>query len=296
MQGFLNINKPAGITSFDVIRKLKKLFQRKTKLGHLGTLDPMATGVLPVAVGQATKLLAYIENESKEYIATMTVGGRSDTQDAWGNITYSNQPGFDVDKLKLILDSFRGTIKQIPPMYSAVHHEGKRLYELARQGITVERNWREVEIKALDLIGIDFSPELPQLKFKIVCSKGTYVRTLCHDIGEEMGTGGFLSALQRSRTGIFRIEEAHSLQDIIENSGKLESFLLSIDYPLGHLPFVVVDGSTRYSVLNGGSVLVDRQFSTDTIKVYSSQQELLAIARGENQGDKTLIKPVRVFN
>lgn len=296
MQGFLNINKPAGITSFDVIRKLKKLFPRKTKLGHLGTLDPMATGVLPVAVGQATKLLAYIENESKEYIAAMTVGGRSDTQDVWGNITYSNQIDFDVAKLKLILDSFRGTIKQIPPMYSAVHHEGKRLYELARQGITVERNWREVEIKALDLIGIDFSAELPQLKFEIVCSKGTYVRTLCHDIGEEMGTGGFLSALQRSRTGVFRIEEAYSLQDIIENSGQLESFLLTIDYPLGHLPFIIVDGSTRYSVLNGGSVLVAQQFSTDTIKVYSSRQELLAIARGEIQGDKTLIKPVRVFN
>ncbi|MEN6348037.1 MAG: tRNA pseudouridine(55) synthase TruB [Syntrophomonas sp.] len=295
MQGFLNVNKPQGITSYDVIRKLKRLVPRKSKLGHLGTLDPMATGVLPVALGRATKLIPYIENESKEYIATMTIGGRSDTQDAWGNITYSCQIEFDAEKLKTILNSFTGIIKQIPPMYSAVHYDGKRLYELARQGVAVERTAREVEIKALDLVEIDLSHELPQVKFKVLCSPGTYVRTLCHDIGEKLETGAYLSALLRTRSGMFGIEEALPLQEILDRGSELESLLMDIDYPLTHLSSVKVEGGDMFTILNGGPVLHNEPFTTGLVKVYSPRQELLAIAETETQGDKTLVKPVRVL-
>ncbi|MDD2620108.1 MAG: tRNA pseudouridine(55) synthase TruB, partial [Syntrophomonadaceae bacterium] len=199
MHGFLNVNKPLGLVSFDVIRKLKKILPRKTKIGHLGTLDPMARGVLPVAIGQATKIIPYIEDESKEYIASMILGGRSDSQDAWGQITYGPAVAVDLDMLKCIIKDFQGNIKQIPPMFSAVHHEGKRLYELARQGITVERAAREAFIKSIEIIDCDFSLKYPEISFRVVCSKGTYVRTLCHDIGEALGTGAFLSALLRSK-------------------------------------------------------------------------------------------------
>lgn len=217
MHGFLNINKPQGLISFDVIRKLKKVFPRKTKLGHLGTLDPMAQGVLPIAIGEATKIIPYTEDENKEYIATMVLGGSSDTQDAWGQISYRPEVNVDLNNLKSIMLAYQGNIKQIPPMFSAVHHEGQRLYDLARQGIKVERTEREACIEEIELIKSDLELEYPQITFRVVCSRGTYIRTLCHDIGEKLGTGAFLSALLRSRAGTFKIEDAIRLDDILSN-------------------------------------------------------------------------------
>ncbi|MDD4802974.1 MAG: tRNA pseudouridine(55) synthase TruB, partial [Syntrophomonas sp.] len=189
MDGFININKSAGMTSFDVIKKLKKVFP-KTKLGHLGTLDPMAQGVLPVAIGYATRVIEYVSEKNKVYRATMILGGISDTQDAWGKIIYQNYIDFNADRLMPILNSFTGRIRQTPPMYSAIHYKGNRLYDLARQGITVDRESREIEIEYIKLLNLDIDAEnRPEIKLEVGCSQGTYIRTLCHDIGAELGTG-----------------------------------------------------------------------------------------------------------
>ena len=153
LQGFFNINKPQGLTSFDVIRRIKKQIPRKCKIGHLGTLDPMATGVLPVAVGNATRVIEYAAGVNKEYIAAFILGGVSDTQDATGQITIQQEEVIaDADELAGVLQQFTGRIEQIPPMYSAVHHQGRRLYELARQGVEVVREPREVTIEAIELL------------------------------------------------------------------------------------------------------------------------------------------------
>ncbi len=295
MQGFLNINKPQGPTSFDIIRKLKKVFPRKTKLGHLGTLDPMAQGVLPAAIGQATRIIPYVEDEYKEYVATMVLGGSSDTQDAWGNVIMGPPVNIELERIVQVMNAFQGDIKQIPPMFSAVHHEGKRLYDLARQGITVERAERDARIEAIDLLNSDFSLEYPQITFRVICSKGTYIRTLCHDIGEKLGAGAFMSSLLRSRVGAFKIEDAILLDDILDGRVALEECILPVDYPLYKMPAAEVNPEQQIAVQHGNSLILDRTLPTGKIKIYSVQQELLAIANSEAQGSRTFIQPVRVF-
>lgn len=295
MQGFLNINKPQGPTSFDIIRKLKKVLPRKTKLGHLGTLDPMARGVLPVAIGQATRIIPFVEDEYKEYIATMVLGGGSDTQDAWGNITLGPPVKVDLEHVKEVINAFQGSIKQIPPMFSAVHHEGKRLYDLARQGITVARAEREACIEVIEFMNYDFTLDYPQVTFRVVCSRGTYIRTLCNDIGEKIGTGAFMSSLLRSRAGAFKIDDAILPDDIWDGRVAIEEVMLPIDYPLHKMPALQVNPEQQIAVLHGNPLILDRTLPTGKIKLYSVEQRLQAIADSEPQGSRTLVKPVRVF-
>lgn len=292
MHGFLNINKPQGLTSFDIIKKLKKHLPG-VKLGHLGTLDPMATGVLPVAVGYATRLIEYIPEETKTYSATMTLGGISDTQDAWGEITYTGITSFNDKILYAVVDSYTGSISQIPPMYSAVHHEGHRLYELARKGISVDREPRAVEIKSIKIEEISQNERgLPLIKLCVDCSKGTYVRTLCHDIGSSLGTGAFMSELIRTRSGIFTIEKSHDL-DIILNS--LENHLLPLDYPLETLPEVELTNQTQYnSILNGNFININYKLPLELIRVYYGKN-LISIARSVDQDTGVMLKPLKVF-
>lgn len=293
MHGFICVNKPQGLTSFDVLRRLKK-YLPQVKLGHLGTLDPMATGVLPVAVGYATRLIEYIPPETKVYIATMTMGGISDTQDAWGNITYTGNTGFDSSDLAIAINNYTGLIEQIPPMYSAVHHQGHRLYELARKGISVARKSRQVNINSLQLLEIGRNPEgLPIAKLQIECSPGTYVRTLCHDIGERLGTGAFMSGLIRIRSGIFTLEESHELDSIL--NGGLSSCLLPLDYPLGTLPGIELASEQEcYSILNGNAIPGNYACPPGFIKVYYANR-LISIAKYIYQDKKTLIKPLKVL-
>lgn len=278
-----------------MIRKLKRVLPRKTKLGHLGTLDPMAQGVLPVATGQATRIIHYIEDADKEYIATMVLGGSSDTQDAWGQISLGPKVLVDLADVKNIMASFEGNIVQIPPMFSAVHHEGKRLYDLARQGITVERTGREVRIDEINLLRSDLSLEYPEIVFQVRCSKGTYIRTLCHDIGDKLGSGAYMSALLRSRAGAFRIEDAVRLDDILDGSVRIEECILPIDYPLDHMPAVTASPEQLTAVLHGNPIMAEGKFPSGLIKVYSLQRELQAIAQSEPHDSRTLIKPVRVL-
>ncbi len=233
MHGILIVNKPRGITSFKVISILRKLTGIK-RIGHAGTLDPMAEGVLPVFIGrEATKHIAEYLNGDKAYIATMTLGITTDTLDAEGRIisNFQCQNPNEFPKLKsqieIIFKKYIGEIEQKPPMYSAVHHEGRRLYELAREGKTVERKSRKITIHYIKLLEI-IEDEYPQVKFEVKCSKGTYIRQLVSDIGEDLGCGAHLSALIRTYSHPFSLEQALSLEKIEEasKSNNLEKLFL----------------------------------------------------------------------
>jgi tRNA pseudouridine55 synthase len=296
LNGFLNINKPEGITSFDVIRILRKLLlPRKNKVGHLGTLDPMAGGVLPIAVGHATRVIQFIDDNRKEYIAEMNLGGISDTLDAWGDIKLTNKISYQIDELESILRSFKGVIQQIPPMFSAVHHSGKRLYELARQGITVDRQPREVEIFSLEILQINNRAELPVVTIKIVCSRGTYIRTLCHDIGNRLGTGAFMSKLVRNRSGIFQIDDSVKLENLRENPGLITDFILPVDYPLQYMYNITVNDIQENSIINGEKLVINKIMPEGYIRVYSPESVLIVIAECKPDNQRSILKPLKVF-
>lgn len=291
MDGFLNINKPVGMTSYDVIRKCGRTFHG-VKMGHLGTLDPNAGGVLPVAVGCATRLIEYVQDKTKEYRAGMIIGGVSDTQDAWGNVTRHHPEKFDSSRLFEVVKSFCGEIWQTPPMYSAVHYQGRRLYDLARQGIEVKVKPRLVIIKSIDIIDISMTDNgLPLVKIQVECSQGTYIRTLCHDIGRQLGTGAYMSELTRTRSGVFKIEDAFELDYILENG--LGRCSYPLDYPLAGLPAVGIDQTDYCAVTNGNSISGDFNCPVGLARIYYGDK-LVSIARCSRQG-QAVLKPIKVF-
>ena len=207
--GIINIYKEAGYTSHDVVAKLRGILGQK-KIGHTGTLDPDATGVLPVCLGVGTKLCDMLTDEDKEYVAELYLGVTTDTQDMTGTVLSQEEVTIDEEQLKRIIYSFKGTYEQLPPMYSAIKVNGKKLYELAREGKTVERTRRSVRIEEIEILEIN----LPLVKMRVVCSKGTYIRTLCDDIGKKAGCGGAMKSLERTRVGGFLIEDALKLDRI----------------------------------------------------------------------------------
>lgn len=212
MNGFLNVYKESGMTSHDVVAKLRKILNTKA-IGHTGTLDPNATGVLPIAVGVATKAITYLEQDDKIYKAELTLGITTDTEDIWGKVVKEkNVKDFTLtdEEIESVIKSFIGKIKQIPPMYSAIKVNGKKLYELARDGIEIERAAREIEI--FDIFDIEILNE--KVRFTVHCSKGTYVRTLCSDIGYKLGCGAVMSNLERIKAGQFNIETSQTLKEI----------------------------------------------------------------------------------
>lgn len=225
MDGILIINKPVGKTSFDIVRDVRKKYNTK-KVGHIGTLDPLASGVLPILIGKATRLSNYLMDHDKDYIATIQLGIQTDTGDSEGKEISSQ----DVDDAFLensivcnVLNSFLGESYQIPPMYSAIKINGKKLYELAREGKTVERKSRKIFISSIDLLEISKSQK--QISFKVTCSKGTYIRTLCEDIAGRLGTCGYMKSLERTRVGNFKIEDSNrfiSLDEVFDNVPKID--------------------------------------------------------------------------
>ena len=231
LNGILIVDKPADWTSHDVVAKLRGALRIK-RIGHGGTLDPMATGVLPIFIGTATRLSNTSTDADKEYIAGITLGTVTDTQDITGKVLSENEVTVTLDDFKAILPQFMGTQKQIPPMYSAKKQAGKKLYELARKGIEVEREPREIEIKELELLEANqrdnsLDSTIP-LTIKVKCSKGTYIRTLCHDIGAALGCGATMSSLRRTMSGSYRIEDAFTLEKTLESisKGEIEECLL----------------------------------------------------------------------
>ena len=252
MDGILNINKPQGKTSFSIVAMVRRLSGER-RVGHAGTLDPAATGVLPVCLGQGTRIIEFLVDATKAYRAQIELGVTTDTYDASGNITHQEDPsGITRKQLESAFSSFRGLIQQTPPMYSAVRHQGKRLYELARAGIRVERRSRLTRIYHLELI--DW--QLPIVTVEVVCGKGTYIRSLAHDLGQTLGCGASLRSLVRLRCGLFDIKDAVSLPQLEDafRCGYWQRFVYPIDIVLLHWTAIVVSDATGQAIRNGRPV------------------------------------------
>ena len=210
--GILLVDKQQEWTSFDVVAKLRNVLRTK-RMGHAGTLDPNATGLLIVLVGRATKLSETLTGHDKEYYARLRLGTVTDTQDIWGNVTGGNPEAAETvtnENIRMVLDGFRGETDQIPPMYSAIKIKGERLYNIARRGGEVERKPRHIRVEALELLERDGN----ELSIRVECSSGTYIRTLCHDIGAALGCGACMTELRRTRIGDYRVEDAHRIEEI----------------------------------------------------------------------------------
>ena len=275
MNGILLIDKPSGWTSNDVVQKLRGALHEK-RIGHAGTLDPMATGLLTVFVGRATRAVEFAESDEKTYIAGLRLGIVTDTQDITGTILQTGPvSNITPELLEHALQAFRGTIRQIPPMYSAVRVNGQRLYDLARQGKTVERAPREIRIDELRILeGKDTDWTL-----FVRCSKGTYIRTLCHDLGALLGCGGCMSSLRRTAAGTFQVSDAVTLEDAVRLAaeGEAEELLIPTDRLFAQHGELVLGGADEKRLRNGTPVYGS---AFDGIyRVYSESREFLALAR-----------------
>jgi len=226
MDAIIVVNKPKGISSFRVVDRIRKLTKIK-KVGHAGTLDPSATGVLIICLDKACKRSDEFMGHDKEYEAEMVFGITTDSGDSDGNILSKKEVKVERKDLEEAIKKFVGEIEQVPPMVSALHHKGQRLYDLARQGITVDRPPRKIRINSISLLSFEEGPP-PKARIRVDCSKGTYIRTLCEDIGAGLGTGAYESQLIRTKSGKFRIEDSHTLEEIenLYNNGGLDSILI----------------------------------------------------------------------
>lgn len=249
ISGFVVVDKPAGITSHDVVNRIRRIFGTR-KVGHTGTLDPFATGVLPVAVNDGTKAIPFLDEGVKSYLAVMLLGITTDTLDTTGTILTDNGcVSISPERIAQVMETFSGTISQTPPMYSAIKSAGTPLYKLARQGQIVDRPARQVEIHSLEILDIS----LPRVMFQVVCSRGTYIRTLADDIGSELDCGAALESLRRLSSGPFELGQSHSLEEL-ENAGRstqLEECCVTLETALGHLPEIRLNESGAASVRHG---------------------------------------------
>lgn len=251
MDGIINVRKEKGFTSFDVVAKLRGILKMK-KIGHTGTLDPDAEGVLPVCIGKATRVCDLLTDKDKGYEAVMLLGKETDTQDMTGTILKESEVNLSIEEVKQCIESFVGEYAQIPPMYSALKVNGKKLCDLAREGVEVERKARKVQILDIAILSID----LPRVTMRVHCSKGTYIRTLCHDIGEKLGCGACMEYLVRTRVSDFQIEDAKTLQEIetIMKSGKIEEILYPIDTVFKNLPQIHSRKDSTALLYNGNKL------------------------------------------
>lgn len=309
MNGIINILKPAGMTSQQVVSKVRRILSVK-KAGHTGTLDPGVSGVLPICLGKATKVAQYLIEKDKCYSGELTLGISTDSQDLFGKtLSVKDASPLSNEDITLAFQSFVGTIMQIPPMYSAVRVQGKHLYELARQGLEVERQARRAIIYNLDIISISGQGTAsPKVLFDVKCSKGTYIRTLCADIGDKLGTGGVMSSLLRTKSGPFTLENGFTLEQLEQavDLNTQDQLVTPIDRVLQHMPSVVVKDSALERIKNGNSLylpgifrLPDKSISAgEIIRLYSEAGQLMAIAKAiENplHPDQVYFQPDTVF-
>lgn len=298
INGIMNIYKEAGFTSHDVVAKLRGIVKQK-KIGHTGTLDPDAVGVLPVCFGNATKLCDLMTDKSKEYEACMKLGVTTDTQDLSGRILTESDVNVSVTDVEAAIMSFVGGYEQIPPMYSALKVNGKKLYELAREGKEIERQSRHVDIPSIRILEIS----LPEVRFVVSCSKGTYIRALCADIGEKLGCGAAMASLVRTRVGSFKIEDAITLSKVEElmASNAYENYVMAPDSIFMEYAGTTVKPEAQSALLNGNK-LYPRQLVSDDhvsfkdhdmLRVYSCNGEFKAVyAFVKNEG---VFKPFKMF-
>lgn len=308
ISGVLNINKSPGMTSHDVVDAIRRVL-RIRRVGHTGTLDPRATGVLPICVGKATKIAQFLTQADKEYLITMCLGITTDTLDADGRVTSRvNNISVTREEVEEVFGRFRGEIKQVPPLFSAKKHHGERLYRLARRGERVDRDPIPVKIYELELLDI----EVPFIRFRVLCSKGTYARALCDDIGRALGWGGHLYSLVRTRSGSFELKDSLTLTELEEviRQSRLFQILIPPSEALSHLPAIRILPEASRAVLQGSSVVagVIIDFPRDIpkgawVRVLGYRKQLLCVAKtamdpGQFPGcnpRQVALLPVRVF-
>jgi len=288
MNGIIIIDKPEGWTSHDVIAKLRGVLKQK-RIGHGGTLDPMATGVLPVFVGRATRAAEFCENADKEYLAGLQLGITTDTQDITGIVLNENEVNITLKELEAILPRFMGAQKQIPPMYSAIKKDGQKLYDLARKGIDIPREPREIYISKLEITQRPI-PSGHTYTLHVSCSKGTYIRTLCHDIGSALGCGGTLSALRRIRAGEFSINESHALDEVFAAvlTDSVSGILLPVDSIFSNYPVISIGDSELPAILNGAPCKTKEDTEDGRYRVYAQDGEFLLLGEVINNKVKTI--------
>lgn len=275
MNGIIIVDKPKGKTSHDIVYAVRRLTGVK-KVGHTGTLDPMATGVLPVCVGSATKAADMLTLSDKIYRAELILGKTTDTQDAEGAVLTEREVTCGADEIRDAVMSFVGEIDQIPPMYSAVKRNGKKLYELARQGIEVEREPRRVTIHSIDIIEISGK----SVTMDVHCSKGVYIRTLCADIGERLGTGAYMNALRRTKTGAFTAEDSRTLDELaaMAENGEMENALIPVDRLFDDLPRITLNEKQKRSVTNGVRMTY-KGAENERYRVYDENGAFLCVSK-----------------
>lgn len=298
INGIMNIYKEAGFTSHDVVAKLRGIVKQK-KIGHTGTLDPDAVGVLPVCFGSATKLCDMMTDKTKEYEAIMRLGVKTDTQDLSGRVLEECKVCVSKEAVEAAIMHFVGGYEQIPPMYSALKVNGKKLYELARQGREVERQPRHVDILSINILEMN----LPDVRFVVSCSKGTYIRTLCADIGDKLACGAAMAALKRTRVGSFKIEDAITLSKVQElaASGQCEDYVVAPDYIFMEYVGVVVKPEAENALANGNKLRLNQIEIKDN--VYLKDGDLIRIYNGRKVfkavycfvKKENILKPFKMF-
>lgn len=277
VNGILLLNKPIGMTSNDALQRVKWLF-RAQKAGHTGSLDPLADGLLPLCFGNATKISAYLLDADKRYWARVRLGETTATADAEGEVLERREVGdLDSARIEAVLAEFRGEISQMPPMYSALKHNGERLYNLARQGIEVEREPRIVQIHELRLVGVN----LPDIEIEVHCSKGTYIRTLAEDIGKRLGCGGHVVALRRTGVGPYGAEAMVSMEQVEEaaqaGSEAMDGLLLPLESAVGHWPAVQLTADSAFYLKSGQPVLVPKAPTEGWVRIYDEISRFLGV-------------------
>ncbi len=296
VHGILNVEKEIGFTSFDVVAKLRGILKQK-KIGHTGTLDPDARGVLPVCLGNATKLCDMLTEKTKEYEAVMLLGVTTDTLDLSGEVLKEQPVSVSEEEIRGIINGFWGEQQQIPPMYSALKVDGRRLYELAREGKTIERKSRTITIHRIEIVSV----ELPRVTFRVECSKGTYIRSLCQDIGEKVGCGACMESLIRTRSGAFTIENALTLSTIEQmmKSGRIEDAILPMEAIFEKLEALHVTEQWKVRIDNGNPLELLAFEETITpeekkqYRIYNVEGRFFAIYRYEEEQNRMM--PERIF-
>lgn len=292
-QGIIVIRKEKGFTSHDVVAKLRGILHMK-KIGHTGTLDPDAVGVLPVALGKGTKLVDLITDKEKTYEAVLRLGITTDTQDMSGTVLEEKPVNVTEQQVRETIAGFVGEQLQIPPMYSALKINGKKLYELAREGKTVERKARPVCFYQIEVLDI----QLPVVRIRVACSKGTYIRTLCHDIGQKLGCGGCMEQLLRTRVGRFSLEESHTLSEVEQAvaDGTVCKWIYPVENVLAEYPKIQADPYGDRLLQNGNPLsenLVDEQHKEGWVRMYASNGNFTGIFQWDEKKKKYY--PVKMF-
>lgn len=297
MDGIINVYKEKGFTSHDVVAKLRGILHIK-KIGHTGTLDPDAVGVLPVCIGKGTKLCDMITDTDKTYEAVMLLGISTDTQDISGNVLSKKDVAVDEKTLIETVDSFVGEYKQIPPMYSAIKVNGRKLYQLAREGIEIERSPRDVYIRSIHINDMNLQDGEPSVTMTVSCSKGTYIRTLCHDIGEKLGCGACMKSLSRTRVGRFYIDDSYTINQIaaLNLKGELSSIVAPVDSMFDY-PRIQINKEYDKMLYNGNLLPLSAGKALDVgladkVRIYNESGEFIGIYSMDDSG----YKPVKIFS